>query len=81
MSPIRFRLRDLRDESGLSQEALAVAARTRQATLSNLERGRTTRIEFALLDRLCRVLSQKMGRRVGPGDLFAIDSNTQRRGR
>lgn len=67
-----MRLRELREEAGLSQEALAAAVETRQATLSNLERGESTRIDFALLARLCDTLSRKVGRAIEPGDLLQI---------
>lgn len=70
MSPIVIRLQQLRKKAGLSQEALAEATGARQATISNLERGVTTRIEFELLDRLSDVLSTKLGRAIGPGKLL-----------
>ncbi len=77
--PVRLRVRQLREEAGLSQEALATVARTRQCTISELERGRTTRIEFSLLDRLAGAFSNALGRRIEPGDLF--ERRTRGRGR
>lgn len=78
MSPITLRLRQLREEAELSQAALAHAANARQATISNLERGESTRIDFELLDRLCDTLTRKLGRTIGPGDLLERWSRLRR---
>lgn len=58
MSPLelRFRLRELRERAGLSQEALAEKAGTSQVTVWRLESGTSRRIDFDLLDRLARAL-------------------------
>ena len=83
MTPVRMQLRELRAEAGLSQEALAAAVNARQATISNLERGLTTRIEFELLDRLSDTLSRHLSREIGPKDLLVRVSPVRngRRGR
>lgn len=48
----------------MTQAALARAIGVRPATISDLENGKSTRIDFALLDLLCGAL------RVAPGDLL-----------
>jgi putative transcriptional regulator len=64
LSPIVIELREARKAAGLTQVELAKKADVRQATISELENGNTRRIDFDVLDRLCRVL------RVEPGDLL-----------
>lgn len=56
MSPLRFRIRELREAKGLSQAQLANEAGARQATISDMETGRTKRIDLALLERLAFAL-------------------------
>ena len=43
MTPIRLRIRELREAKGWSQAELAERAGTRQATISEYETGTTTR--------------------------------------
>jgi DNA-binding Xre family transcriptional regulator len=64
LSPIVIMLREARDAAGLTQVELARKADVRQATISELENGNTRRIDFDVLDRLCRAL------RLEPGDLL-----------
>lgn len=64
MTPIAVTLRAAREAAGLSQQQLADAADVRQATISDLESGRTQGIRFDVLDRLCEALG------VAPGDLL-----------
>lgn len=56
MTPLRLRLRELREAKGWSQARLANELGTRQARISDLETGRVQRIDLPLLDRLARVL-------------------------
>ncbi len=72
MSPVRFRLRDLRAARGLTQEALAELAGVRQATISQIERGATSRIDLDVLERLAAALG------VQPGELLATDGKRKR---
>ena len=65
MSPVVLRLRELRLAAGLTQQELADVVKVRQATISDLENGRSQRVELALVDRLAKVLD------VAPGELFA----------
>ncbi len=67
MTPVMIRLREWRGRRGLSQKELADAAETQQETVSNLETGKTQRIEFDLLDRLAKALGCK------PSDLIGED--------
>jgi transcriptional regulator with XRE-family HTH domain len=56
MSPVALRLRELREAAGLSQTALAERAGVRQATVSDLERGKSKGVEFATLEALADAL-------------------------
>jgi transcriptional regulator with XRE-family HTH domain len=64
MAVVRLRLRALRENSGLTQEDLAINAGLRQAMISNLETGKSQRITFAALGKIAKALGVK------PGDLF-----------
>ena len=57
MTPIRLRVREIREAQGLSQAALAEMAGIRPATLSAIETGQTKGIEFDTLERLARALA------------------------
>jgi transcriptional regulator with XRE-family HTH domain len=52
MSPLTFRIRELRETRGWSQEQLADKSGVRQATISGLETGRIRRVQLDLLERL-----------------------------
>ena len=64
MTPIRLRVRELREAKGWTQEELARRAETRQATISDYEPGATNRPDLDILDRVARALG------VEPGALF-----------
>ncbi len=57
MTPIRLRVREIREAQGLSQAALAEKAGIRPATLSAIETGQTKGIDFDTLERLARALN------------------------
>jgi len=59
-----LRLRELRKAKGWSQAALAKRAGVYQATISELETGRSRSISFAVLDRVASALG------VQPGELL-----------
>lgn len=61
---IRIALREARQAAGMTQEALAHAAKCRQATISDMESGRTRRVDLHILARICHALH------VQPGDLI-----------
>jgi transcriptional regulator with XRE-family HTH domain len=73
MSPISVRLRAAREEAGLTQLQLAERAGVRQATISELETGKTRRVDLDVLDRLCAALG------VAPGDLLEREPRKGRR--
>jgi transcriptional regulator with XRE-family HTH domain len=56
MAPIRLRVRELREAQGLSQAELAKLAAVRQGTISKIERGQTTGVDFAVLERIADAL-------------------------
>jgi len=64
VSPIVLRLRELRKAKGWSQAALAKRAGVYQATISELETGRSRSISFAVLDQVAAALG------VEPGELL-----------
>lgn len=64
MTPIRVRVKELREERGLSQQALGDLADVRQATISQLETGQKQRLDFGILERLAKALG------VEPGELI-----------
>ena len=64
LSPIAITLREAREAAGLTQVQLAERADVRQATISELETGKTRRVDLDVLDRLCHAL------RVEPGELL-----------
>ena len=73
VTPIRVLLRQFREAKGLSQQALGDLAGVRQATISELESGKTRRVDLEILERLSIALG------VEPGDL--IEREPKRRGR
>jgi transcriptional regulator with XRE-family HTH domain len=64
MTPIRLRLKELRDAKGLSQVALGSLADVKQSTISEMESGTRQRVDLAILERLARALG------VEPGELL-----------
>jgi transcriptional regulator with XRE-family HTH domain len=56
MSPLRLRVRELREAKGLTQADLAVRAKLRRATLSAIENDQTSGIDFDVLERLAKAL-------------------------
>lgn len=56
MSPITLRLREIRRMRGLTQIQLAERAHVRQATVSDIEAGKTRGIDFDTLERLAVAL-------------------------
>jgi len=72
VTPLRVKLRELRDEKGLSQQALGDLAGVRQATISELESGNAQGIKFETLERLAKVLG------VEPGELLEREPRRRR---
>src|SRR5262245_13468876 len=73
MSPITVALKRAREAAQLTQLQLADIAGVRQATISELETGKTRRVDLEVLDRLCVALD------VEPGELLERDA--KKRGR
>jgi transcriptional regulator with XRE-family HTH domain len=61
VSPIAVTLRQARERAGLTQSQLADKADVRQATISELETGKTRRVDLDVLDRLCGALGVEPG--------------------
>ena len=64
VTPVVLALKELREKAGLTQIDLADAVGVRQATISDLETGKSRRIDFDLLEKLARELG------VDPKDLI-----------
>jgi len=56
VTPIRLRLREIREARGLSQRELARRSGVTQATLSLIERGRSKGVDFNTLEKLATAL-------------------------
>lgn len=56
MTPVRLRVRELREAKGLTGAELARLAKVRPSTLSAIENDQTTSIAFAVLDRIATAL-------------------------
>ena len=65
VTPLTLRLRELREREELTQAQLAEKAGVRQATVSDLETGKTRRVDFDILERLAKALGVK-----NPGELL-----------
>jgi transcriptional regulator with XRE-family HTH domain len=72
MTPIVVRIREIREAKGWTQELLAERAGTRQATISDLETGRTGRVDLDLLERIATALE------VEPGALLVREPKRRR---
>lgn len=73
VTPIRLTLKEAREAAGITQAELAARVGVRQATISDLETGKSGRIELELLDRLASAVG------VEPGELIVREP--KRRGR
>jgi len=81
MAPTVLTLKQLRDEAELTQAQLAELAGVRQATVSDLETGKSRRIELDLIDSLCKPLGKALGRSIAPDELFKLERDAKRKGR
>ena len=73
VSPISVTLRAAREAAGFTQSELAEASDVRQATISELETGKTRRVDLDVLDRLCAALKCE------PGDLLEREGKKRRK--
>jgi transcriptional regulator with XRE-family HTH domain len=67
MATIQLRIRELRLERGLTQVQLAERCGMPQSTISRIESGSTTGVDFETLNRVAQALG------VHPADLIAFD--------
>jgi transcriptional regulator with XRE-family HTH domain len=74
MSPVRVRLKELRESRGLTQVQLAEQAGVRRAAISEIESGHRQRIELDMLERLADALE------VEPGELIERETVRRKRG-
>lgn len=68
VTPIRLRLREIREARGLSQRELARRAKVTQSTISLIERGISKGVDFVTLEKLASALE------VDPALLIVQDS-------
>jgi transcriptional regulator with XRE-family HTH domain len=68
MSPLRIRVRELRETLGLTQAELAERAGVRRATVNRIENARVTAIDLTVLESLAKALG------VEPGFLIVRDA-------
>ena len=61
MSPLRIRLRELRESLSLTQAQLAKQAGVRRATVNRIENARVVAIDLAVLERLAKALNVEPG--------------------
>ena len=61
MSPLRLRVRELREALGLTQAELATRADIRRATVNRIENAKVTSIDMDVLERLADVLGVEPG--------------------
>ncbi len=73
MTSVQLALKALREAKGLTQQQLAEAVGVRQATISDLETGKSRRIELDLIERLAKAL------RVKPGELLEYEGSPKKR--
>jgi transcriptional regulator with XRE-family HTH domain len=71
MSPLRLRVRELREALGLTQAELADRARVRRATVNRIENARVTAIDLSVLEKIADVL------RVEPGFIIVRAPDTK----
>ena len=85
MTPLVLNLKPHRERAGLTQTELAKAAGVRQATISDLETGKSRRVELDLLKRLAKVLGVKASALLehipeNPSESGADDGKAEREG-
>lgn len=73
MTPITLRVQELREAKALSQSELSRLSGVRQATISEIEAGKTRRVAFDVLERLAAALG------VDPG--FLVVKTKAKRGK
>ncbi len=77
----RFRLDELLGEAGLSQRELAARSGVSPTIVNRISQNLAKQVALKTLDAIADVLSQTLGRRVGPGDLIERVAEKGKRGR
>jgi putative transcriptional regulator len=72
MTPVIFRIRELRTARGWSQQELAQRSGARQATISDMENGKVRRLDLDVLEGLADALECDVG------DLMVIERDRKR---
>lgn len=71
---IRVRLRELLEKRGMAQTELQARSGLGYSTINALYHGKTERIEFATLDKLCEILKCEVGEILN----YQLDRNSGR---
>lgn len=61
MTPVHLRVRELREAKGISQAALSRESGVRRATINAIEAGKTTGVDFDVLEKLAKTLGVDPG--------------------
>jgi transcriptional regulator with XRE-family HTH domain len=77
----RFRLDELLEESGLSQRELAARSGVSPTIVNRIVQNLAKQVALKTLDAIAAVLSQELGRRIGPGELIEGVPEKGKRGR
>jgi putative transcriptional regulator len=73
VTPVKLRLKELRDAKGLTQDQLAELSGVDQGNISKIERGQTKGVDFLTLEKLADALE------VDAGYLIHHERTTKRR--
>ncbi len=73
VSPLRIRLKEVRESRSLTQVELAAASGVRRATISDIETGKTSAIDFDVLEKLATAL--------GVNAAVLVEHTPEKRGR
>lgn len=79
MSPARFRVRELLEESGLGQSELARRADVSFATVNRLCQNATGQVSLETLDKIATALTEALGRPIEPGELIEREGRKPRK--
>jgi transcriptional regulator with XRE-family HTH domain len=73
VTPIRVRLKETRESRGLTQVELATLSGVGRPTISNIENGKTSGIDFQVLEKLANAL--------GVNAAVLIEHTTEKKGK
>ena len=76
---IGFKIKKLREQKKQSQEMLSDHLKIGQTTLSNIENGCTDKIDFLLMDKICKLFKQFIDQFIYMGDNdYTYDENVDK---